>query len=229
MFNIFNYIYYYIYYEIWYYFQKKEQSFKDLGITTPNNMLILYIHGLNGSPSRVDSNLKQLQLKYPNALIIAPKLPSKNIYVCRGYINTILKTYRGLHPYTKIFVIGYSYGGRIAYLIEKKGNIQNIEYIYIAVPFRGTKITPLLAFFSNLKPKIINKLIYKKNKYLEFDSRVHKYFIYSDMDERIIPTSSCIPKAENSEYKCFPNYSHKTLLHVVWNYIGEVINQKAEI
>jgi hypothetical protein len=226
----------YLHYEIWYFINKhrvEEKFSKDpkgqINDSKESSLLILYVHGLNGSPRRAYFDLNKLQKKYPLALVLSPYLPNKcniKLNTCADLILELIELYRLKYPNNKICLIGYSYGALVVNYVENNlKEIDNISIAYIAGPFKGTRLinildkTGLLYLLNKTKlvyyhKDVIDNLRYDDKKIVNFNDKIPKYFAYSDMDERVFPYQ--LFNSTNSITVCHENYSHKTLLHIIW-------------
>lgn len=210
-------------YHIWcystYMFQNRTNLFEDLNKLNKNSKeLIIYIHGLNGSPSRSFYYLNKIQELDSKIDIIAPKL-TNNIDESVKIISNIIDDYYQQYPQNKITIICYSYGGIIGKIIDEKyDNIQMIIY-YIAVPFKGTKIMD----WNIINNYINNDLLkYDEKKIVNFNLNPKKYrtFIASYNDERVYPIETSLPNdiIGNITHK-FEGYTHYTILYKAFDII----------
>lgn len=181
-----------------------------------SSQLIVYIHGVNGSPKRASDFLAALQDYDHLADIYGPTLP--NYFNCEFEsamqpILNLVKKYRAKFPSNEITVIGYSYGTLGVKHIED--SIDGVKCFYISALFKGTKFATYLNWFGILRllwyhKDVIKNLLWKSNDpSFKSSCSIKRTFIYSDSDERVFPAETSKGVGRNIILK---GYTHHSIL-----------------
>ena len=189
--------------------------------TTNKECLIIYLHGLNGSPKRARSYLSKIKIP---ATIITPIIPHKGNCSLEVAAEPILE-YIQQNNYRTIILIGYSNGSRIAAHIENALPLHiNVLFISIAGVHFGTKLMNILDYLYltpmlNLHPKIVQSFKWRNHIILPNRPNTISHYIVGSMDEKVFP----LVKQENQHIIDW--CSHTSILGPAIDYAIDLIHQ----
>ena len=183
--------------------------------------LLIYIHGLNGSPTHVAHHLSQLQenekLKNNSILIYTPVIDK---YVHGSIGEIVEQIHTGVAHLIKdakeIIIIGNSMGGLVAKKM-KDLYCPDAFAIYIATPFYGTRFFEFVPslLMTNYLLNVSNALeLYSDDFRMNSKPFSNDLCVASKMDDRVIPFQRALPP-ECTKTMLFQQDSHFTLQHTV--------------
>lgn len=208
---------------IWYWLIRKLQP--DPGYcplpTTNKDCLIVYLHGLNGSPTRARPYLSKIRVP---ATILTPIIPYRGNCSLEVAAESII-TYIEQNNYKTIILIGYSNGARIASYIENTlpYNV-NVLFISIAGVHYGSKLMNIIDYLGlcnlfGVNRKVVENLKWHKSIVLPNRQHTTSYYISASMDERVFP----FVKLENQH---IINWcSHTSVLEPAMEYAIDIIHK----
>jgi hypothetical protein len=189
-----------------------------------SDRLVIYLHGLNGSPNRAVPFFRRLRDKYADADIIAPIILHRGNCSSRTAAKPIIdlvNRYIDEHPTNPIVLICYSNGSRIGSVVENSIPDQiDVTFVSIAGIHHGTKLMDYLDLFRLTRLFNLNRMVVDEFKW---DSLVMKprrstsscHFIATPTDERVFPLRTSMPLVTVSnrvKYHIIDNCSHVSIL-----------------
>lgn len=197
--------------------------------------LVVFIHGLNSSPLTWTKYCKIIQERNPGILCFAPNVYKKGYCSVKRAAEPILKAVRNYqqgNPDAPIWLVGHSFGAKIAARIECKLGAKNIVVISIAGPHGGTALQKIIHRLGadglfGLSAELLQELIpygekslkacrkWQKHSIRNFSSACRRIFYAAVEDGCIFPSQLCFPRLVNSSYHLVAAQTHTTIVDAV--------------
>ncbi|MEC7839605.1 MAG: hypothetical protein VX777_06165 [Chlamydiota bacterium] len=196
--------------------------------------LVVFIHGLNGSPTIWNRYLLKLESESNQATTFAPYVKDKGYCKLKEAALPILEAvqnYISKYPDNSVTLVGYSNGASIAGYIERKINTKKVTLVSIAGAFNGTMLIDRINATPGLeKPLGISKDLHhewmfdndwhrkrvKKWQAGESAAEVKRIFFATANDICVYPFKTSFPYLPNSEYLLLSTGSHLTIIDEVF-------------
>ena len=194
--------------------------------------LVIFVHGLRGTPFRAVPYLEKIKNRYPTASVIAPRIPfacNCEFEIAASYVYNIIASYANKFPNNRITIISYSYGSLISRYAEERLSNSSLRIFTIGGIYQGTKFVDWLEYLHLDKLAMLHTDVQERLRWKEglvpipYRDNVEHIYIGSVHDERVFPVKTSLPEVEGAVHHILQGYTHFTILTKAMEIVLETI------